>query len=40
MDKEITAAIKQLEEDQKRLIEAATKVVNGVGEKGKGIDLN
>jgi hypothetical protein len=36
----ISAAIKQLEEDQKRLIEAARRMVNGVGEKGKGVDLN
>ena len=40
MDDQISAAIKQYEEDQKRATEAARKVVNGVGEKGKGIDLN
>ena len=40
MNEEITAAIKQYEEEQNRAIEAARKVVNGVGEKGKGIGPN
>ena len=40
MDKEITAAIEEHAEDNRRLVEAARRLVNGVGEKGKGIDLN
>ena len=41
MDKEITAAIEQLAEEQRKLALATGKLImDGVGEKGKGIDLN
>ena len=40
MDEQISAAIKQYEEEQKRAIEAARKVSDGVAMEGKGIDLN
>ena len=40
MDEQISAAITQLEEDQKRAIEAARKLSDGVAMKGKGTDLN
>jgi hypothetical protein len=40
VDEQISAAIKQYEEEQKRAIEAARKVSDGVAMEGKGIDLN
>ena len=40
MDDQITAATQQLAEDQRKLVEAAGRLVSGVGEKGKGVDLN
>jgi hypothetical protein len=40
VDEQISAAIKQYEEEQKRAIEAATKLSDGVAMKGKGIDPN
>ena len=36
MDKEITAAREEHAEDNRKLVEAARRLVNGVGEKGKG----